>query len=140
MSSASVSIIARPAPSGNWTDLLCALPGPTHIQLLGRDGSRCRVVVTLSHGNEPSGLSAVHALLRQGIEPTVDIHIFIVNVNVDAARAQPFFSHRMLPGDRDLNRCFKAPFGNDRSGVRLSDGFEWSFLPGASVDCGDEAL
>ncbi|MDO8909695.1 MAG: succinylglutamate desuccinylase/aspartoacylase family protein [Pseudohongiella sp.] len=93
------------------TDFLCALPGPTHIKLSGRDGGRCRVVVTLLHGNEPSGLSAVHALLRQGVEPAVDIHIFIANV--DTARTQPFFSHRMLPGERDLNRCFRAPFDTD---------------------------
>ncbi|KKO12596.1 succinylglutamate desuccinylase/aspartoacylase domain-containing protein [Pseudohongiella sp.] len=92
-------------------DFLEALPGPTHIQLSGRDASRCRVVVTLLHGNEPSGLTAVHALLRQGLEPAVDIHIFIVNV--DAAREQPMFSYRMLPGDRDLNRSFKAPFDSD---------------------------
>lgn len=92
-------------------EFLNALPGPTHIELSGRDASRCRVVVTLLHGNEPSGLSAIHALLRQGIEAAVDIHIFIVNV--DAARAQPMFSHRMLPGDRDLNRSFKAPFDTD---------------------------
>ncbi len=95
-------------------DFLDALPGPTHIQLSGRDGSRCRVAVTLLHGNEPSGLSAVHALLRQGIEPAVDIHLFIVNVQ--AARARPLFSHRMLPGERDLNRCFRAPFTDDSQG------------------------
>lgn len=95
-------------------DFLDALPGPTHIHLTGRDNSRCRVAVTLLHGNEPSGLSAVHALLRQGIEPAVDIHIFIVNV--EAARAQPLFSHRMLPGERDLNRSFKAPVADDAQG------------------------
>lgn len=95
-------------------DFLDALPGPTHIQLSGRDRRRCRVAVTLLHGNEPSGLNAVHALLRQGIEPAVDIHLFIVNV--EAARAQPLFSHRMLPGERDLNRSFRAPFTDDAQG------------------------
>ena len=95
-------------------DFLDALPGPVHIHLSGRDSSRCRVAVTLLHGNEPSGLSAVHALLRQGIEPAVDIHLFIVNV--EAARARPLFSHRMLPGDRDLNRSFRAPFADDPQG------------------------
>jgi hypothetical protein len=29
---------------------------------------------------------------------------------VDAARAVPRFSHRFLPGRRDLNRCFRAPW------------------------------
>ena len=95
-------------------DFLNSLPGPTHIQLSGRDGSRCRVAVTLLHGNEPSGLSAFHALLRQGVEPAVDVHLFIVNV--EAARAQPLFSYRMLPGERDLNRSFRAPFADDAQG------------------------
>lgn len=114
MTTPTLHVWRNPQPSdiaASLPDFLHALPGPTHIQLSGRDGSRCRVVVTLLHGNEPSGLGAVHALLRQGIEAAVDIHIFIVNV--DAAREQPMFSHRMLAGDRDLNRCFKAPFDTD---------------------------
>jgi hypothetical protein len=92
-------------------EFLHALPGPTHIYLPGRDSSRCRVVITLLHGNEPSGLSAVHALLRQGVEPAVDLHFFIPSV--EAARATPLFNHRMLPGERDLNRCFKPPFSDN---------------------------
>lgn len=116
------------------TDFLYALPGPTHIVLSGQDSSRCRVVVTLLHGNEPSGLRAVHTLLRQGIKPAVDIHIFIVNV--DAARAQPLFSHRMLPGERDLNRCFTAPFdANNQSRLAGALYERWQTLaPEALID------
>lgn len=116
------------------TDFLFDLPGPTHIRLSGRDGSRCRVVVTLLHGNEPSGLSAVHRILRQGIAPAVDVHIFIVNV--DAARAQPVFTHRMLPGDRDLNRCFTIPFDTDTQSRLAGVLYEcWhSLAPEALID------
>jgi hypothetical protein len=97
-----------------YIEFLHALRGPTHIFLPGRDSSRCRAVMTLMHGNEPSGLAATHALLRQGIEPAVDIHIFIASV--EAARTEPLFYHRMLPGDRDLNRCFSPPFMDNPQG------------------------
>ncbi len=97
------------APSA--IDFLQALPGPTHIYIPGRDGSRCRAVVSLLHGNEPSGFMAIHALLRQDIKPAVDMHFFIASVA--AARARPLFFYRMLPGERDLNRCFRPPFDNN---------------------------
>lgn len=84
------------------------LSGPAHIHLRGQDRSRCRVVVTLLHGNEPSGVSAILKMLQRGVLPAVDVHIFVVNV--EAALAPPAFSHRMLPGRRDLNRCFRPPF------------------------------
>jgi hypothetical protein len=38
---------------------LAQLGGPTAIHITGHDTRRCRVVVTLLHGNEPSGLKAV---------------------------------------------------------------------------------
>lgn len=89
------------------------LGGPTHIHLHGRVRSRNRVVVTLLHGNEPSGAGAVFNLLKRGVVPAVDTHLFIVNTA--AAIAPPGFHYRMLPGCRDLNRCFKPPF-NDEQG------------------------
>jgi hypothetical protein len=92
-------------------EFLEALPGPTHIFIPGRDPSRCRVVVSLLHGNEPSGFMAIHALLRQQIRPAVDIHFFIASVA--AARTRPLFFYRMLPGERDLNRCFRPPFDDN---------------------------
>jgi predicted deacylase len=82
-----------------------ALPGPLHVCIPGRDRSRRRVWVTLLHGNEPSGMRALHAWLRGGPVPAVDLHAFVVSVA--AARA----GCRMLPGEPDLNRCFAPPFG-----------------------------
>lgn len=87
---------------------LARLDGPTVLRLAGRDRTRTRVVVTLLHGNEPSGLRALHAWLRSGAVPAVDV--LCVVAAVEAARATPLFSHRMLPGVRDLNRCFRPPF------------------------------
>lgn len=90
-------------------EFLNALPGPTHIHLKGKDSTRSRAVVTLLHGNEPSGLFAIFELLKRGIKPAVDAHFFILNV--DAAKQAPNFIYRMLPQHKDMNRCFREPFG-----------------------------
>jgi hypothetical protein len=62
------------------------------------------VVVTLMHGNEPSGLVALHGRLRDGGEPATDT-LFVLG-GVDAALADPHLSSRFLPDGTDLNRCF----------------------------------
>ena len=91
-------------------DFLRSLPGPVAIHLPGRDLSRSRVLVTLSHGNEPSGLEAVHRWLLSGRQP--EVNIVVIFGAVPAAAAEPLFFHRMLPGERDLNRCFNPPYGD----------------------------
>lgn len=88
----------------NGFEFLSRLGGPSVIHIDGKDNSRCRVMVTLLHGNEPSGLKATHTLIQQGILPSTSLKIIIASVV--AARTEPLFSHRMLPGQRDLNRCF----------------------------------
>jgi hypothetical protein len=87
---------------------LRALGGPAAIHIPGRDRSRTRAATTLLHGNEPSGVRALHAWLRAGHTPAVDA--LLVIANVPAALAPPGFAHRTLPGRRDLNRCFLGPF------------------------------
>lgn len=89
-------------------DFLDQLPGPTLVRIRGRARDRRRVVTALLHGNEPSGLRAVHAYLRSGQQPAVDALVFLGAV--EAARAQPRHSQRMLPDRRDLNRCFRPPY------------------------------
>ncbi|MGQ9425769.1 succinylglutamate desuccinylase [Gilvimarinus sp. F26214L] len=90
------------------TEFLHALTGPAHVYIPGRDQSRCRAAITLLHGNEPSGFFATFQLLRKQVQPAVDLHCLIANVR--AAQADPVFFHRTLPGETDLNRCFKPPF------------------------------
>ena len=87
---------------------LRGLDGPAFIHQPGRNPSRTRVVATLLHGNEPSGVRAVHAWLRSGATPAVDT-VFFVGA-VAAALEPPGFAHRVLFGRRDLNRCFLPPF------------------------------
>lgn len=84
------------------------LGGPAWITLRGADSSRCRVVTTLLHGNEPSGVIAMHRWLKEKHRPQVDLHCFIASV--EAALTPPLFSHRSLPDRADLNRCFNPPF------------------------------
>jgi predicted deacylase len=89
-------------------DMLRLLGGPVWFRVPGSDRSRCRAVTTLVHGNEPSGLFALHRVLREGWTPAVDVICCVASVH--AALAEPIWSHRFLPGGRDLNRCFVAPY------------------------------
>lgn len=92
----------------NVFQFLDLLKGPTHIHLTGKDSSRCRFATTLLHGNEPSGLHAVFDVLKNQVRPVCDVHILIPSV--DAAKQAPGFIYRMLPHQKDLNRCFQPPY------------------------------
>jgi len=87
--------------------LLRWLGGPACIRVPGRDRSRARAVVTLLHGNEPSGVHALHAWLRRDRVPAVDV-LLVVGA-VEAALLGEGFAHRTRPGGPDLNRCFAPP-------------------------------
>lgn len=89
-------------------DLLRNLGGPGAIHVRGEDETRTRAIVTLLHGNEPSGVRAMHAWLQRGRTPRTNC-LWMVGA-VAAALEPPGFSHRQLPGRPDLNRCFRAPF------------------------------
>lgn len=93
---------------------LASLPGPTRIHIPGRDSSACRVLVTLLHGNEPSGFKALHRLLQENFQPAVDIYCYLVAI--EAALLAPLFTHRQVPGKRDYNRCFHPPYELDDQG------------------------
>jgi hypothetical protein len=51
---------------------------------------------------------ALFRWLKSGQRPAVNVVCILGSVQ--AALATPVFSNRMLPGDRDLNRCFRPPF------------------------------
>jgi succinylglutamate desuccinylase/aspartoacylase family protein len=106
----------REAPRGEAAgasveDFLAWLGGPSLLRIAGRDRARTRALATLLHGNEPSGVRALHAYLRGDRTPATDVVCFLGAV--DAARAGSGFAHRMAPGRRDLNRCFREPFAGD---------------------------
>ena len=89
-------------------DFLAALAGPCAIRVPGRDRGRLRAVTTLLHGNEPSGFLAIHRWLREARRPAVETLLIVANVA--AALVPPGIGQRMLPGCKDLNRCFLGPF------------------------------
>lgn len=95
------------------TEFLVNLGGPTWIEIPGKDSSRRRAIVTLLHGNEPSGIKAIHELLKNRTRPATDLGILIASV--DAALHEPHFSHRFIPGEKDLNRCFSPPYEDNQA-------------------------
>lgn len=100
----------RPHEVGDGViEFLQLLREPTCLLVPGRDGTRCRFVVTLLHGNEPSGVTALHRWLSSHREPPA-VDTYCAVMNIAAALAAPSFSHRQLPGLRDLNRCFRPPW------------------------------
>ncbi|WP_163834907.1 M14 family metallopeptidase [Spartinivicinus ruber] len=111
-----INVWSQPQPHDigySVDDFIALLKQPTIIRLSGRDTNRSRVVSTLLHGNEPSGLHAVFHWIKSQKKPAVNTVFFIGSVV--AARKPPVFSNRHLPEHRDLNRCFKGPF-DDYSG------------------------
>jgi len=89
-------------------EFLRILAQPTWITKEGKDSSRLRAIITLLHGNEPSGLKAIHQYLKSGATPLTNVAFFIASV--DAALCTPILSHRFLPDEMDLNRCFSPPY------------------------------
>jgi len=106
-----IQTLPRPTAQELGSDIyawLNHLVAPCVFFIAGENTSRTRVVSTLLHGNEPSGLMAVHRWLRLNVKPPVNLALFIGNVW--AAREEPNFTLRQLAQGRDLNRCFKAPY------------------------------
>lgn len=89
---------------------LSTLGGPASLFIQGADTERTRAVVTLLHGNEPSGMFAIHRLLREGLEPATNL--LLVLVSVEAALLEPLFRYRAYPSERDMNRSFNPPYSD----------------------------
>ncbi|MEI6894333.1 MAG: succinylglutamate desuccinylase/aspartoacylase family protein [Colwellia sp.] len=106
-------------PSGHalhadYEQFLLSMTGPTVIDISGKDHTRCRVFNTLLHGNEPSGLIAMHRYLTEVLiehKPTTNLRFIICSV--EAATYKTLFSQRYLKGGMDINRCFGAGKSND---------------------------
>lgn len=117
----------------NVEEFLRWMDGPTCFLLEGEDSSRTRALVTLLHGNEPSGTLALFRYLKAGRTPAVNIVCVVAAVGT--ALELPVFTHRMLPRARDLNRCFRPPY-DDAQGVLAEEILEILSLhrPEAVVD------
>ena len=98
-------------------DFLAKVATPVCLTQQGVDTTRTRAIVTLIHGNEPSGVRAVYEWFKSGRKPAVNVVCIVASV--EAALLSPLFTHRMLPGERDVNRCFFSSL-HDKSG-RLAE-------------------
>jgi len=101
----------RPLPNqvGETVEaFLGQMANPTVFWFPGKDPSRTRAVSTLLHGNESSGVRALHRWIRESHKPEVNLLCFVVAVK--AALMEPHFSNRCVTGWRDVNRCFQPPF------------------------------
>ncbi len=96
-------------------DFLVKLGEPTFLWLPGLDTTRTRAVSTLLHGNEPSGVRALHRWIREGRQPQVNVLCFIGSIG--AALTESLFSHRCAPEGKDLNRCFRPPFEGQEGAI-----------------------
>lgn len=91
----------------DYDQFLMSISGPTVIDISGKDQSRTRVITTLIHGNESSGLIASHRWLSaidSTSRPTTNLRFIFCSP--EAASKSPRLSHRIVPGGMDLNRCF----------------------------------
>jgi hypothetical protein len=83
------------------------MTGPTVIDISGMDQTKCRVFTTLLHGNEPSGLIAMHRYLTEvATEKKPATNIRFIICSVEAAASRPLFNQRFVDGGVDINRCF----------------------------------
>jgi len=96
-------------------DFLVKLGEPSFLWLPGLDVTRTRAVSTLLHGNEPSGVRALHRWIREGQQPQVNVLCFIGAI--EAALTEPIFSHRCASEGKDLNRCFRSPFDGPEGAI-----------------------
>jgi hypothetical protein len=85
-------------------EFLKGLGEPTWIYLKGKDPQRVKVITTLLHGNEPSGVLALKQLIQEQYIPEVSCWVLLANI--DGALTQPLFSQRLTNTGQDLNRCF----------------------------------
>lgn len=91
----------------DFKQFLLSLDVPTVIDITGVNPHKTRVITTLLHGNEPSGLIAIHRWLTQEAElPVPETNVRIIIVSVEAANSSPLLTHRYLPQGLDINRCF----------------------------------
>ncbi|MEW6996394.1 succinylglutamate desuccinylase/aspartoacylase family protein [Colwelliaceae bacterium BS250] len=91
----------------DYDQFLLSISGPTVIDISGKDQSRTRVIVTLIHGNESSGLIASHRWLTSLTETSRPLtNLRFIFCSPEAAISPPIFSHRYLDDGMDLNRCF----------------------------------
>ncbi|MEH6577298.1 MAG: hypothetical protein V7731_09505 [Amphritea sp.] len=115
-----IHFLHNPAPellADSVEAFLAQLGDATLIVVDGEDNTRVRAVATLLHGNEPSGVKAIYHWLRSGRRPVVKIICLVASVQT--ALHEPVFQHRVIPGQRDMNRCFRPPYDDHQGRIAV---------------------
>jgi len=95
----------------DYEQFLLSLMAPTVIDVTGKESKKCRVFITLLHGNEPSGLIAIHRWLTANpLRRRPATNMRFIFSSVDAASLSPLFSKRYIDGNKDINRCFGTAY------------------------------
>lgn len=97
-------------------DVLRELGTTTWLRLPGTGDEPARAVVTLLHGDEPTGLEALLHVLRRRARFPFDLHVVLGNV--EAALHGTGFAHRYLDGQEDGNRVWDGSSASDASAQR----------------------
>ncbi len=92
----------------SWLDNISA---PYAIEFKVDENLPWRIASVLVHGNEPSGFIATFDFLKKKISPVCNFSIIISSVR--AAKWEPKFTHRFVPGEYDLNRRFGVHDAHD---------------------------
>lgn len=97
--------LVLPSSAEQW---LLEINQPTIVEITGKDTLRYRVFSVLIHGNEPSGFFAAFNYLKQlkASQAIPQTNIAICISSIRAAKLEPYFSNRYVPGEFDLNRRF----------------------------------
>lgn len=97
----------------DYQQFILSLIGLTIIDISGENPNEWRIISTLLHGDEPSGLIGIHRwLTSENTLPRPKTNIRIIISSVEAATHQHLFTHRYLPDGVDLNRCFNKTLAN----------------------------
>lgn len=94
----------------DYEQFLLSLDGLTIIDITGRNTQRCRVLVTLMYGDEPSGLIALHRLFESMEVAGCPTNLRIIICSVEAASLTPLCTHRFVnETQQDINCLFGQP-------------------------------
>ena len=85
---------------------LHSLSSSSVIDFVGHEKHPWRVITSLLKGNSPSGLIAIHRLIKAGAFAKLKVNVRIIIASVEAAQQKPAFSNSVLPGGTNLDRCF----------------------------------
>ena len=100
----------------DYEQFLLSLDGLTIMDITGKDTSKCRVIVTLLYGDEPSGVIALHRLLESCVQLSTPTNLRFIICSVEAASLAPLCAHRFLNNESNDINCLFGQSDNNNEG------------------------